>query len=74
VIIRHVAQDGRKGPWSEANVLDGGQITCNSYRTRQKFRLEEISAPGRVWDREETKLEQGKEGSQKLEAGIKIKN
>lgn len=74
-----MVQDGRKGPWSKANVLDVGQITCNSYRTRQKFRLKEISPPGRSWDREEAKLEQGEVGSQRLErqglkSGIKARN
>lgn len=48
-----------------ANVLDVGQITCNSYRIRQNFKMKGISPPGIVWaGRKETKLEEGEEGSQ----------
>lgn len=32
-----------------------------------QFRLKEIPPPGRAWEREETKLEQGKERRQSLE-------
>lgn len=46
---------------------------------REKFRLKEISLPGRVWDREVAELEQSKADSQRLESqgsksGIKARN